>query len=784
MGRIGYYLKRVKGQPLGAIIRKAGLVAKQAATDNLHKFAEIRQQSDIGLKRFAVGLGQTQSGRRRVLDNLFSSPLANWPGCSLDDLHRGQAAADSHIWSAVDRIANQTGSHTFDILGFGPSAFGYETSSDGFEGIRFDCRTVSGAAEKQSLKMLARLHEAVMLTESPSRYDDASITSIQSGHYRPIDWHFDNKTGFRWVPDAWRGNIKPCSPLGADIKVPRELSRFQHTLSLVAGESGPRRDNAHEWVLQVLDWICANPLNFGVNWGCPMDVAIRMVNWIWGLSLLRSNPVLTRAVRLVILKSLYEHASFIKKNLEYSKELTNNHYLANITGLIVAGGAMPMFPESDSWLLFGSRELVQEMGRTVYPDGVSYEMSTAYHRLVTEMFLHGVAGIAGQSLQRRARLAGIQPDGSLDFNEPAVLPPWFYRRLYRMLRFTAGMTKPDGRVPVIGDNDNGRFVKLVPVSSETEGEGAEEFRDHRHLLAAGAALFHDDKMAAAGARYALEGQLLAHGLSKEVLAAIGNMGKEENPVSPSLEEPRPVCAGRNRHLNVSGPVTAGESACHLWPHGGFAVLTNQNAWAGFTGGPNGQNDRGGHNHNDKLSFELQVAGCDLVIDPGLYVYTSLPDIRNRFRATACHNTLVVPEREQNPFTDFDPRFPSTLFELKDICRCVIDAFDANSISGRHTGFGAEHFRRVSLEEHAFVIEDRYTGRGELYFHLAPGLRPTIEKHTVRISGLPEPVQIETEGIGSISSASCYVCPAYGKKIASVKIRMQRQQSDTRVVFRF
>ena len=59
-----------------------------------------------------------------------------------------------------------------------------------------------------------------------------------------------------------------------DIKVPWELSRFQHfTILGQAYILSKEEKYAQEFVNQVTDWIEHNPVGFGVNWACPMDVA-------------------------------------------------------------------------------------------------------------------------------------------------------------------------------------------------------------------------------------------------------------------------------------------------------------------------------------------------------------------------------------------------------------------------------------------------------------------------------------------------------------------------------
>ena len=82
--------------------------------------------------------------------------------------------------------------------------------------------------------------------------------------------------------------------------------------------------------------------------------------------------------------------------------------------------------------------------------------------------------------------------------------------------------------------------------------------------------------------------------------------------------------------------------------------------------------RGGHGHNDILSFELWLDGINLVTDCGAYLYTASREWRNRFRSTAFHNVVQVDDEELNRFL-----VPDNLWQLQRRCaaaRCRVAAW--------------------------------------------------------------------------------------------------------------
>jgi hypothetical protein len=419
----------------------------------------------------------------------------------------------------------------------------------------------------------------------------------------PIDWHADFKSGYRWDPGQYYADIRPAAyPGGYDLKVPWELSRCQHFVWLGQAYwlTGDEK-YAREYRAEVEDWINQNKPEYGVNWACSMDIAIRAVNWLWGYAFFQSSPVLDDAFRLEFSKSLLSHGRHIRANLERTPTFTGNHYLSDIVGLIYLGILFPEFREARAWREFGLRELEREMFKQVYPDGADFEASTSYHRLVTELFL---------SATLLAKLNGYH------FSDA------YWSRLQKMLDFIAHITKPDGTVPIIGDQDNGRLHRLKLWANPEH-----EWKDFRGLLAVGSILFDKPEWgSAAGDQW--EESVWFYG--SQALAAFQKSSQLSSPELTSKE----------------------------FTDSGIYILRAHDTYVAVDLGPVGQNGKGGHAHNDSLSFELYSDGQTWIQDPGTYMYTADYQARNLFRSTAFHNTLSMPGYEQNSFDSL------TLFSLK------------------------------------------------------------------------------------------------------------------------
>lgn len=539
MADLGYYISRLRELPPGTAMKKIVMKPFKVAAVKLEGLiARFSPQhiSDEELLKSLNGFPSLKEALQAIKGErppFFVQPSARE---QLVSLIRQQFP---HLEKEIVEEGEKVCHHVFDLLGSGP----------------------------------------INLDEFAKRYGGREVCGY-------LPWHFDFKTGYRWNPKKFYKEIRPAYGK-ADIKVPWELSRFQH--AAVLGQAywltGDEK-YAWEFVRQVDDWIDRNPPKFGVNWACTMDVAIRVANWILGFYFFKDSPAFTEDFLIKFLKSLLTHGRHIMANLE-NKGITNNHYLADLVGLIYLGIAFPEFKDAQRWLEFGIQELVKEMEKQVYDDGMDFEASTCYHRLALELFFYPAL---------LCRLNGIG------------LPQAFIDKLKKMFDFVLYVLKPNGRMPQIGDNDNGRLHVL----------GKRDILDMTYLLTF-ATLYYDDPA------YKIE----EFGFAPEALWLFG----------PESYERWSQLPGRSVE----------ELESRAFPEGGIYVMRHKKDYMIISCGPNGQGGLGGHAHNDKLSFELCIDSEDIIIDPGTYVYTADPEWRNRFRSTAYHNTVMIDEVEQNSF---------------------------------------------------------------------------------------------------------------------------------------
>ena len=256
--------------------------------------------------------------------------------------------------------------------------------------------------------------------------------------------------------------------------------------------------------------------------------------------------------------------------------------------------------------------------------------------------------------------------------------------LHRMFVYVRNYVGPDGCEPAFGDGDDARLLPIVPRPA----------REHSYLLPVGAALFGDPELRAPG-----------QPLSEEALWLAGAAARRVWRWLPSRPAP-------------SSASFAG---------GGVHILRSEHWQVALRSGSYGQKGVGGHAHNDQLALVAWLDGAPLVVDAGTARYAADMVLRDRFRGTAAHSTVIIDGQEQSPIL---PGRPFALVEAAPVPPVVLEDIAARaSVVGEHAGYArlpcrARHRRKVTLRRDldAVVVEDIVSGRGragvEIRWHLA------------------------------------------------------------------
>jgi|CXWL01.1.fsa_nt_gi hypothetical protein len=643
--------------------------------------------------------------------------------------------------------------HRFDLLGSGWVRIQHGMKCRGLLNHRHE---MGGAvAVTQSGDWLEGRINAANLAEAQH------IWSLIDADYCPIDWHLDFKSGYRWSEDTWCKDIKYSHLLGVDVKVPWELARMQHLPQLawaytlaqrgVEGFENPKR-YAQEFHNQTLDFISTNPPRWGVNWACTMDVAIRVANWLVAYDLFKSfGAQFDEEFENVFSRSIYEHGQHIINNLEWSIELRSNHYLSDITGLLFASVYLPCNKETNAWLAFSVQELIKEVKMQFHEDGSNFEASTSYHRLSAELVVYATALILGLSKEKRQALLTYEHSvikGSPELapaplhfyrlpnsKDESPFPVWYFPRLERMAEFTMHITKPNGHIPQFGDNDSGRFLKLFPTYERMTVGGAkthylnltgydelpeddiywmENVLSHHHLVAAINGLFDRTDFAAFAGDAANGETMVVQALCRGVQVASAHVkgGKTaaQNIQIGDISDWQ-KCEKIFNNITFPPVITrfpAEEADLQdgletiAYPDFGLYMFRSKRLYLAIRCGSIGQNGNGGHAHNDQLSIELEIDGKTVTIDPGTYIYTAYPVLRNTYRSVKAHFAPCVGEKESGDLS-------LGAFTLGGNPHAAAIYFGVHGFVGTHDGYGSPVYRRITIEDVTVIVTDFSNG---------------------------------------------------------------------------
>lgn len=402
----------------------------------------------------------------------------------------------------------------------------------------------------------------------------------------PIDWNRDHKAGIAapllFAPSIdYRDHAR-----SGDCKFVWEPSRHQHLVVLArAYRTYGEIRFAHAAAGQLESWLAACPFGLGMNWRSPLELAIRLINWVWTLDLLRPSGVIRGTLAAALAESVNLHLWEVAR--KYSRgSSANNHLVGEAAGVFIAASYFTTANRA-AQLRRQSREiLLREIEHQNFADGGNREQAFGYHFFVLEMFL--LSGMV-------ARASGQ------DF------PERFWQGVRRMAEFAVALCEA-GPMPNFGDADDGY---LLDLESRT--------RDPRWLLGACSRVLPAS----------LEGVDPRWGAQAAQWLPIPAAPTPE-PVSPPRRLTSRAFEKSGYYLLQSGAAGSLDSISVLFDCGqlGFGAIA-------------------AHGHADALSFSLRAFGQDFLVDPGTYDYFTYAEWRQYFRSTRAHNTIEVDGQDQS-----------------------------------------------------------------------------------------------------------------------------------------
>ena len=449
-------------------------------------------------------------------------------------------------------------------------------------------------------------------------YDDLKIFGKDLKEYELSkdifsDFDFSNK------------KLKPAFFNVADVKVPYEASRLQYLQKTNSGNIDVNKF----------------PL---IYWNSPMDVAIRNINLIFHLLAIENDYAGTKILgnnKDLITTYISQHYEFINNNLENSGDVVGNHYLIELTSLLLTIATFSFDGDKEEYIFFHD-ELSKELDRQFYEDGTNFEGSTHYSAFVVEALI--LCKLAIEEIDKNSIL--------LDRIEEIIKSNKF---------FLSSLVNKE-ELSQIGDNDSGRIFYHA-------------FNEKKPL-----------KM-----DWLLD-------LIDSLYPELSEYRKIQDKFNNEINNEAPTLNKYKKVLHKPIKVFSSDYRAYSFKDFGIFVWRNEDQYFSVRCGPIGQNGVGGHSHYDQLAIECFTNDKWIARDPGTGTYTDNIEIRNKYRSLEYHwgpkAEIKFPKEDE-----FD------CFRLNYMSDGEVLLFDKNNFLGYAEFNGKRIYRKIYINDGIVTIED-------------------------------------------------------------------------------
>jgi len=508
----------------------------------------------------------------------------------------------------------------------------------------------------------ALIAKANVILENKLSYFDLKECHLET----PINWHKDHSANiFSSLGHILSINYRDFDKNG-DCKLVWEPNRHHQLVVLARAYRVTDEIKYAKGVIEILSsWLEKNPYGKGMNWRSPLELSIRLINWVWAIDLIKDSGLFVGNIRQRILQSVFLHCRDV--NSKYSQGTSaNNHLVGEAAGVYIASCYFNMMVDASQWRDKSKQILEREIQAQTFADGCTKEHAFSYQFFVYQFYLFTM-------------LVGRWS------HDPFTRS--YSSTLQSIAKFIALIAEGGNDYPMLGDQDDGYVLDLG---------------DHVHNINAlrdvSAYLFSDDVFLSPLPELSESAFWLFNGrIERKHKQQINNINLHSMPFAIS-----------GYYLLQAGNIQDQNQASILFDC----------AELGYTA-------IAAHGHADALGIVLRINKNDLFVDTGTYDYFSYPKWREHFRKTKAHNCLEVDGLDQSVITGpfmWEQHAKPTL-------KLWQPSLTGGVVVASHNGYQrladpVIHERSLELNTatKTIVISDMIQAQGEhrivLYFHLS------------------------------------------------------------------
>lgn len=394
-----------------------------------------------------------------------------------------------------------------------------------------------------------------------------------------LNWHYSFFKNYQWEID--QSNFLNISPkfnnANIDVKYVWALNRH-HFLTYLGLAYYYTHDEKYAIKFKdiIYDWIRNNPPMIGINWYSGLEISIRLISWIFSLLFFKDSKLINNSKFFeIVFKSMFQHAYYLRY---FYKKRSFNHTIGDLCGVYLFSEIFNDFKQIKKWKKKVLKKFKEQIFLQVRPDGFHIEQSVNYHKFVLEFFT--IFLILNKTLIDH-------PEGIL---------------IKKMFANLFAIVKPNGTLPLVGDNDDGKVLLLTSHNNKS----------HLDLINLGCIIYKcsDFKF----------------------------IQKEVSPLSVLLLGSESVKIFKS--LNPTEP----SKKFQYFKDSGYSIL--RNGWFNRSSylyldlgnfGP----QNAGHSHSDISNIIFSYKGTDILINSGTYSYNKSWKERNSFRSSKAHNIISI-----------------------------------------------------------------------------------------------------------------------------------------------